>query len=69
MRFSLKKIVIAFLFMNLPYTTTPEMVATAVRSFQSEILYPYHYGETDTRSIKELLKDDKNIEIRIRKMK
>ena len=66
---SLKNIDVAFLPMNLPYTMTPEMVAAAVRSFHPKILYPYHYGETDTRKIIELLKDDKNIEIRIRKMK
>jgi L-ascorbate metabolism protein UlaG (beta-lactamase superfamily) len=66
---SLKNIDIAFLPMNLPYTMTPEMVAAAARSFQPKVLYPYHYGNTDTGKIIELLKDDKNIEIRIRKMK
>jgi L-ascorbate metabolism protein UlaG (beta-lactamase superfamily) len=66
---SLKNIDIAFLPMNIPYTMTPEMVASAARSFQPKILYPYHYGNTDTGKIVELLKDDKNIEVRIRKMK
>lgn len=66
---SLKNIDIAFLPMNLPYTMTPEMVAAAVRSFQPKVIYPYHYGNTDTGEIVELLKDDKNIEVRIRRMK
>jgi L-ascorbate metabolism protein UlaG (beta-lactamase superfamily) len=65
---SLKKIDIAFLPMNLPYTMTPEMVADAVKAFHPVILYPYHYGQTDTAKLLELLKDEKNIEVRIRKM-
>lgn len=66
---SLKNIDIAFLPMNLPYTMTLEMVAAAARSFQPKVIYPYHYGNTDTGEIVELLKDDKNIEVRIRRMK
>ena len=59
---------IAFLPMNLPYTMTPEMVAEAARSFKPEVLYPYHYGETDTALIIELLKDSPTIEVRIRRL-
>ena len=58
----------AFLPMNLPYTMTPEMVADAARAFQPKILYPYHYGRTDTAKIIELLKDKPGIEVRIRKL-
>jgi L-ascorbate metabolism protein UlaG (beta-lactamase superfamily) len=65
----LKDIDIAFLPMNLPYTMTPEMVADASKAFKQKILYPYHYGETDTSKIVKLLKDVKQIEVRIRKMK
>jgi L-ascorbate metabolism protein UlaG (beta-lactamase superfamily) len=65
----LKGIDIAFLPMNLPYTMTPEMFADAANAFKPKILYPYHYGETDTSKILELLKDTKEIEVRIRKMK
>ena len=60
---------IAFLPMNLPYTMTPEMTADAALMFRPKILYPYHYGETDTARLSALLKDEKDIEIRIRKMK
>ena len=64
----LGKIDIAFLPMNLPYTMTPEMVADAAKMIKPQILYPYHYGNTNTSKLMELLKDDKDIEVRIRKM-
>jgi len=64
----LKDIDVAFLPMNRPYTMTPEMVAEAARRFRPKILYPYHYGDTDTGKLAELLKDEKDIEVRIRKM-
>ena len=56
---NLHDIDIAFLPMNLPYTMTPEMVADAARMFKPRILYPYHYGNTDTNKLVELLKDEK----------
>ncbi len=65
----LKKIDIAFLPMNVPYTMTPEMVADAARAFEPKILYPYHYGQTDPQKLVDLLKDSKDIEVRIRKMR
>ncbi len=58
----------AFLPMNLPYTMTPEMVADAAQAFQPNILYPYHYGDTDTSKLEELLREEKGIEVRIRKL-
>ena len=58
----------AFLPMNLPYTMTPEMVAEAAKRIHPKILYPYHFGQTDTALLVNLLKDEKGIEIRIRKM-
>jgi len=66
---ALKNIDIAFLPMNLPYTMTPEMVADAVKAFKPKILYPYHFGDTDTQKLLDLLKDTKGIEIRLRDMK
>jgi L-ascorbate metabolism protein UlaG (beta-lactamase superfamily) len=65
---SLKNIDVAFLPMNLPYTMTPEMVADAVRAFRPKILYPYHYGNSNTEELTELLKNEKDIEVRIRKL-
>ena len=64
----LQGIDVAFLPMNLPYTMTPEMVADAAKSFRPKILYPYHYGDTDTSKLVKLLKDEQGIEVRIRKM-
>ena len=57
----------AFLPMNLPYTMTPEMVADAAKAMKPKILYPYHFGETDTSVLAELLKGTE-IEVRIRRM-
>ncbi|OGP67187.1 MAG: metal-dependent hydrolase [Deltaproteobacteria bacterium RBG_13_53_10] len=66
---AIKNIEVAFLPMNLPYTMTPEMVADAAKTIKPKILYPYHFGETDTSKLVALLKDTKEIEVRIRKMK
>jgi len=66
---SLAGIDVAFLPMNLPYTMTPEMAADAARTIRPKILYPYHFGETDTSLLVELLRDRKEIEVRIRRMK
>jgi L-ascorbate metabolism protein UlaG (beta-lactamase superfamily) len=65
----LKNIDIAFLPMNLPYTMTPEMVADAAKVLKPKILYPYHFGDTDTSKLVDLLKNEKGLEVRIRNMK
>ena len=65
---TLEGIDIAFLPMNLPYTMTPEMVADAARAFRPRILYPYHFGETDTDELVRLLADEEGIEVRVREM-
>jgi len=64
----LQNIDIAFLPMNLPYTMTPQMVAEAAIAIKPRILYPYHFGSTDTSELVELLKDQPEIEVRIRSM-
>ncbi len=65
---SLTDIDVAFLPMNLPYTMDPEMVADAARAFKPQILYPYHYGETDVSELIRLLSGEPEIEVRIRDM-
>jgi L-ascorbate metabolism protein UlaG (beta-lactamase superfamily) len=65
---ALKDIEVAFLPMNLPYTMTPAMVADAAKAFKPKILYPYHFGETNTDEIVSLLKGS-GIEVRIRNLK
>lgn len=66
---ALKDIAVAFLPMNLPYTMTPEMVADAAKAFRPNILYPYHFSDTDPNRLVELMKDAREIEVRIRRMK
>jgi L-ascorbate metabolism protein UlaG (beta-lactamase superfamily) len=63
---ALEDIDVAFLPMNLPYTMTPEMVADAARAFRPRILYPYHFGETDTSELVRLLAGEEGIEVRVR---
>ena len=63
---ALKNIDVAFLPMNIPYTMTPEMVADAARAFRPAILYPYHFRGTDTNKLVEILKNEKDIDVRIR---
>jgi L-ascorbate metabolism protein UlaG (beta-lactamase superfamily) len=64
----LQDIDVAFLPMNLPYTMTPEMVAEAARAFRPKILYPYHYGSTDPTKLEDLLRKERDVKVRIRKM-
>jgi L-ascorbate metabolism protein UlaG (beta-lactamase superfamily) len=54
--------------MNLPHTMTPEMVADAAKAFKPKIFYPYHYGQTDTSQLLELMKNFDEVEVRIRRM-
>lgn len=60
---------VAFLPMNLPYTMTPEMVADAALRLEPKILYPYHFGNSDTDELIKLLENHKEIEVRVRNMK
>jgi len=66
---SLRRIDVAFLPMNLPYTMTPDMVADAAKAMKPGILYPYHFGDTDTSKLVELMKNTPGVEVRIRNMK
>jgi L-ascorbate metabolism protein UlaG (beta-lactamase superfamily) len=65
---ALKNIDIAFLPMNLPYTMSVDEVAQAAKDLRPKVLYPYHTGDTPTAKIVTLLKGEKDIEVRIRKM-
>jgi len=66
---ALKNIDVAFLPMNLPFTMTPEQVADLAKAMRPKVLYPYHFGNTDTSKLVELLKGEKEIEVRVRDMK
>lgn len=65
---NLKNIDIAFLPMNLPYTMTPEMVFEAIKLFHPKVLYPYHFGNTKTDELINLMKNQTTTEVRIRKL-
>ena len=65
---ALRNIDIAFLPMNLPYTMTPEMVADAAKGFKPKILYVYHYGKSDLNHLRELMADEKDVDLRIKRM-
>jgi len=64
----LRDIDVAFLPMNLPYTMSPEMAAEAARVIRPRILYPYHFGDTDTSRLVDLLAGDEGIEVRVRNL-
>ena len=52
---ALKDIDLAFVCMNLPYTMEVEKAADAVKAFAPSVVYPYHYGESDTAAFAELV--------------
>ena len=53
---------------RIPGALAPEMVADAARVLRPKILYPYHFGETDTSRVVDLLRSRKETEVRIRRM-
>lgn len=66
----LKKIDLAFLCMNLPYTMDIDDAAKATLSFNPKIVYPYHFrsqgGFSDLAKFKQLVaQGNKKIEVRI----
>lgn len=63
---SLGAIDIAFIPMNLPFTMTPEQAAVAAKKVNPEILYIYHFGNSDTAKLRNLLNNE-DLEIRIGK--
>jgi len=67
----LRRIDIAFICMNLPYTMDINQAASAVLEFKPKIVYPYHYrgkpGMSDTEAFKKLVNSkNSNIEVRLR---
>ncbi|MDP2089408.1 MAG: MBL fold metallo-hydrolase [Flavobacteriaceae bacterium] len=68
---SLKKIDIAFICMNLPYTMDFETAADAVLDFEPAVVYPYHFrgkdGFSDVEAFKSLVfEKNPDIEVRLR---
>ena len=63
---SLGTIDIAFLPMNLPYTMSVPMAAEAAKSVKPDILYIYHFSNSDTAALRTLLSEE-DMEVRIGK--
>jgi L-ascorbate metabolism protein UlaG (beta-lactamase superfamily) len=63
---SLDDIDVAFVCFNLPYTMTEDQAASAVREFAPDVVYPYHFGESDVEKFSMLVGEENNIEVRLR---
>ncbi len=64
----LGKVDIAFIPVNQPYTMKVDQAVHAAKMIKPRILYPYHYGNTKISQLKEKLKTERDIEVRIRQM-
>ncbi len=67
---NLKKIDVAFVCMNQPFTMTVGQAADAILEFKPTIVYPYHYrgrnGLSDVTKFKQLVNDgNTKIEVRL----
>lgn len=63
---ALKKIDIAFVCMNLPYTMPPKEAAECVNAFKPAVLIPYHYRGSDLKELSSAVAKDSGVEVRIR---
>jgi L-ascorbate metabolism protein UlaG (beta-lactamase superfamily) len=64
---NLKNIDVAFLPVNQPFTMTVTQAVNAAKMFSPKVLYPYHFGNTDVKPLKDALKGS-GIEVRLREM-
>ncbi len=62
----LGEIHIAFMPMREPYTMSVMEAAECIRMLRPRIVYPYHHGEYNPIELAKLLKDVKDIEVRVR---
>lgn len=67
----LRKVDVAFLPMNLPYTMSVQQAAGAVRAFRPGIVYPYHFRNqdgsmADLEALKKLVGAESGVEVRVR---
>jgi L-ascorbate metabolism protein UlaG (beta-lactamase superfamily) len=62
---ALKNIDVAFVPMNLPYTTPPSEAAECVKAFKPKIVYPYHYRGQNLDEFANALKGS-GVDVRIR---
>ena len=64
----LKNIDVAFMPVNQPYTMTPLQLRRAALMVRPRVLFPYHYGSTDTATIRAELKGI-DLDLRVRNFK
>ena len=64
----IKNIDILFLPVNQPYTMLPEQAANIAKIIKPKVFYPYHYSDTKIEKVVDLLKNNKEIDVRIRNM-
>jgi len=63
----LKNIDYAFICMNLPYTMTVEQAASAVLEMKPKYAFPYHHRGSDIAKFKELVSENKSINVEVLK--
>ena len=63
---ALKKVDLAFVCMNLPYTMPPEEAAECVKAFKPAVVIPFHYRGSDLAVFRSGLADTKGVEVRVR---
>jgi L-ascorbate metabolism protein UlaG (beta-lactamase superfamily) len=63
---ALRDIDIAFVCMRLPYTMPPSEAAECIKAFQPKVVYPYHYQGSNLDELKNALKSERGIELRVR---
>ena len=65
---ALKRIDVAFVAVNLPYTMSPDEAAACIRAFKPKIVYPYHFSGS-RRSVEDLAHSlaGSGVEVRERK--
>lgn len=67
----LHNIDVAFLPVNQPYTMTEEQASTALHELRPRVFYPYHYGQTESRTDLDKLRSliaDTDIDMRVEPM-
>jgi len=63
---ALKKVDVAFVCMNLPFTMPPEEAAECVKAFKPRIVIPFHYRGSDLQKFERALAGTDGVEVRIR---
>jgi L-ascorbate metabolism protein UlaG (beta-lactamase superfamily) len=63
---ALKKIDVAFVCMNLPYTMPPSEAAECVKAFAPKVVFPYHHRGSNLDEFTKPLSSTPAIDVRVR---